>query len=334
MRKTLLYLILPFALCTSCKVNKRQYYQNSVVPETITMQRFDNALLAVDTADISASIRSLYAQFPDFMSVYVEEVLGVPAYDTAYLEILLPDFLSDTMVMNVNAKEQEVFADVSALELETGRAFGCLKTFYPDLETPHVYLFVSGFNNSFLMNDNTIAIGTDLYLGKDYPYYEQLVYNYMRYTMRPECIPVDIVSAYLFRHFTFNMAQNRLLENMIYRGRMMYFLSVLFPKEKPSEIMGYTPEQWQWCIDNERAIWTTILDNKDLFKADGLTLTKYLNDAPFTAPISDMSPGRLGTWVGWRISESYMENNKSVTMQEFLAEPDAAKIMELSKYKP
>ena len=76
------------------------------------------------------------------------------------------------------------------------------------------------------------------------------------------------------------------------------------------------------------------MDKRDLFKAEPLLLSSYLNDGPFTAEVSQESPGRLGTWVGWRIAESYMENHPEVSLQQLMAEGDAQKILEESRYKP
>ena len=59
-----------------------------------------------------------------------------------------------------------------------------------------------------------------------------------------------------------------------------------------------------------------------------------MNDGPFTSEVSQDSPGRLGTWVGWRIVESYMNNNEQVTIQQLLDNEDAQNILENSKYRP
>jgi hypothetical protein len=98
--------------------------------------------------------------------------------------------------------------------------------------------------------------------------------------------------------------------------------------------MGWTKEQWNWCVKNEEAIWHLVMDKRDLFKTESLILTGYLNDGPFTSEVSQDAPGRLGIWLGWRIAESYMAHNENVTLQELMAEPDAQKILELSYYKP
>ena len=76
------------------------------------------------------------------------------------------------------------------------------------------------------------------------------------------------------------------------------------------------------------------MDKRDLFKTESIVLTSYLNDGPFTAEISQQSPGRLGMWVGWRIVESYMNHHPEVTIEALLADGDAQRILEQSYYKP
>ncbi|MBR6492636.1 MAG: hypothetical protein IKT13_01740, partial [Paludibacteraceae bacterium] len=113
-----------------------------------------------------------------------------------------------------------------------------------------------------------------------------------------------------------------------------YLVSQIFDELPEYEVMGYTKAQWDWCVKHERAIWHLIMDQRDLFKTEHIVLTGYLNEAPFTAEVSQDSPGRLGVWLGWRIAASYMAHNPNVTLQELMAEPDAQKILELSFYKP
>ena len=173
-----------------------------------------------------------------------------------------------------------------------------------------------------------------MYLGSDYEYYNRVVYEYQKQTMRKECIPVDVISAFLFRMLPYTSDKSRLLDQMLYRGKVMYLTSQIFDELPGYEVMGWTEEQWKWCVKNERAIWHLVMDKRDLFKTESLVLTGYLNDGPFTSEVSQDAPGRLGIWLGWRIVESYMEHNENVTLQELMAEPDAQKILEESYYKP
>lgn len=332
------YIVLGMLLILLGCTKNRSYFPQHNDKVNVPIVRFDEAILtlqAQDSLSLRARVRSLYNEYPLFMNFWVEDILGIPSEDTIYLCTALPKFLNDTVYgfKQTNAFCKEIFADVSDLSRRLNKAFSRLSTISDD-PLPTVYFFISGFNSSIVGLDNVIGVGVDMYLGSDYPYYNRVVYEYQKQTMRKECIPVDVVSYYLFSHTPFTSQENRLLENMIYRGKVMFVTSLLFQEEDPWEVMGYTKEQWEWCRYNERAIWGLIMDKNDLYKTDPLVLTSYLNDGPFTSEISQQSPGRLGTWVGWRIVESYMNHHPEVTISDLLAEDDAQKIVEQSFYKP
>lgn len=339
MKRTALIVSVAVLLLGACS-RGRQYFPKNTPAADVQIVRFDKAFLNLETASDSVALRAaveeMYVEYPEFMPFWVEEILGIPVEDTTYLCEVIPQFLSDTTYgfRATNARCAELFADISDIRKELNEAFGRLATF-SDATIPTLYFFISGFNRSISGTpDEGIAVGVDMYLGSDYEYYNRVVYEYQKQTMRKECIPVDVMSYFLFTHIPFTSEQSRLLENMIYRGKIMFVTSLLFPDETPWEVAGYTREQWEWCERNERAIWGLMMDKKDLYKTDPLILTGYLNDGPFTSEISQQSPGRLGMWVGWRIVESYMNRHQEVTIPELLADGDAQRILEQSYYKP
>ena len=333
--RKILLIVLGALVLAGCQ-HKRTYFPKHIETEHIEIVRFDQALMNVHEATVAEDIRVLYDEYPTFMPLWVEEILGIPSADTAYLEKALPEFLQDTLYgfQVTNAKEQQVFADVTDLEEGLSKAFTRIHYLYPETEIPSMYLFVSGFQTPIYFAEELIGIGGDMYLGSDYEYYNRVVYDYQKQTMRKECIPVDVVSAYLFRTLPYTSTKSRLLDQMIYRGKVMYLVSQIFDELPGYEVMGWKEEQWNWCVKNERAIWHLVMDKRDLFKTESLVLTGYLNDGPFTSEVSQDAPGRLGIWLGWRIAESYMAHNEQVTMQELMAEGDAQKILEQSFYKP
>lgn len=316
--------------------NRRQYYPRHPAQQQVSIVRFDTALMAVDSTNAAVRVPALYAGYPAFMPEFVEQALGVDRHDTAYLVDALPMFLADTLYgfAETNRLVAETFADMQDIRHELTTAFSRLAYLYPDIHIPTVYTFVSGFNASvlFLENDD-MAVGLDMYLGADYPYYNQVVYNYQKQTMRKQCVPGDIVSGYLFAHFPFEGKKSRLLENMLYRGKLMYLCSTLLD-EPEYEVMGYTKEQWQWCERYERQVWNRMMDKRDLFKSEQFVLTSYLNDGPFTSEVSQEAPPRIGTWIGWRIIAAYMQHHPEVSMQELIAQTDAEMILRESYYKP
>ena len=333
--KKIVYSIFILCLLSACN-SGRTYFPKDLEEEHVEIVRFDNAVLNVHDSTVEQDVRVLYEEYPQFMTLWVEDILGIPAQDTDTLVMKLPAFLNDTLYgfKETNRYEQVVFADVSDIEHSLGKAFTRIKWLYPETEIPSFYLFISGFQTAVFFEEDLVGIGADMYLGSEYEYYNRVVYEYQKQTMRKECIPVDIVSAYLFRTLPYTSSKTRLLDQMIYRGKIMYLVAQIFDELPGYEVMGWTKEQWNWCTHNEQAIWHLVMDKRDLFKTESLVLTSYLNDGPFTSEISQDSPGRLGIWLGWRIAESYMEHNEQVTLQELMAEPDAQKILEESYYKP
>lgn len=333
---SILLAILFVILSVFCSCNKQNRFKLKTDTEhiTVTIKRFDLDFMAVNGTNSKLAISKLYLKYPTFFPYFVGSVLDTAYNDTIAITNLISKFNKDTAYQKVNTKVTETFRDISDIEQSVSDAYSSIHHYFPDKKLPELYFFVSGFNRSVLMGDNFIAFGTDFYLGSDYPPYKVISYKYLLNNMRREAMATDIVSATLFRMFKMNGTQDRLLDNMLFRGKVMYLLSVFMPQEKPESIMGYTDEQWKWCTKFEKGVWGTMIDQKDVFSTDVLLIKKYLNDAPFTAPISTESPGRLGTWIGLRIIQSYMENNKSVSLQELMGEINSQKILENSGYRP
>ena len=329
------YWLLAIGLLCGCG-NKYQYIPKDIEVVEVEIVRFDQAQLAVRPDSTYIDVCQLYADYEAFMPIYLEGILGVPASDTAIFSQLYAEFLRDTTMgfAQTNALALTEFADISDLQSSLNTAFSRLKHLYPEWEVPAIYLFVSGFNSSVMYYDDIMGVGIDMYLGSDYPYYNNVVYDYQRPTMRKECVAVDVMKMYLAYHIAYNSRTNRLLDQMIFRGKQLFLLAQLLPNKPAWEIMGYTPEQWQWCEHYEQAIWNRMMQKRDLFKTESTVLSSYLNEGPFTAEITQDSPGRLGQWVGWQIVSSYMRNNKDITLVELLQESNAQKILEESFYKP
>ncbi|OIP83459.1 MAG: hypothetical protein AUK44_05170 [Porphyromonadaceae bacterium CG2_30_38_12] len=332
------YILLISILATfyfpSCKQNRSYKIDTKTEPASLRVMRFDLDLIAIDTLKVDVGVRKLYAIYPLFMPVYVREVMGENPDDTAKVIQQIAAFLKNKSFIPVNQKVREVFQNTDSIVGQVTDAYSYIHHYLPALPTPPLCFFVSGFNQSILIDEKFIGIGVDFYLGSDYPAYADMTYAYMLYNMRPASIAPDVISALLFAHYHFDGMQDRLLDNMLHRAKIMYAVAALMPQLLPNEVMGYTKFQWEWCRKNEVQIWNTLVGNKDLFSTDQMLVTKYLNDAPFTSPISQESPGRLGTWVGWQIVQNYMNAHKEVSLQHLLDENNYQKILDQSGYNP
>lgn len=314
----------------------RKYFQKDMEAIEVKVVRFDSALLSVRPSDAETDIKQLYKEYEEFMPIYIEGVLGLNAEDTAEFSRLYANFLTDTTMgfAQTNQEVRKQFADIKNIQDELNQGFTRIHYLYPEFEIPRVYLLVSGFNASIFAYDDIIAVGADMYLGADYEYYNQVVYNYQKGSMDKKFLAGDVLNYYISQKIPYTSKNNRLLEQMLFRGKQMYLLEQLLPNSPKWEVIGYTKEQWDWCVTWEKEIWNRIMDKRDLFKTESMVITSYLNDGPFTSEISQESPGRLGIWVGWRIIDSYMRHNEDVTLQELMKDGDAQKILEKSFYKP
>lgn len=338
MKDRKIILIIALIICTLAGCGKKSYFSSDIPEADIPVCRFDSALLSLplDTAGMREGVARLWAEYPEKMDYFVEDIMGVYLSDTDAVVDNLINFLTDTVYgfKGTNEREKEIFADIRGIRHQINVAFGRIHYLYPDWEMPEITLLVSGFHAGLSMWENHIYVGADMYLGSDYELYNKVVYNYQKQTMRKECIPTDCVTAYLFRNLPYTSDKNRLLDNMLYRGKIMYLSHLLMPDEEAWETMGYTKEQWDWCVRNEKNIWRLMMDKQDLYKSEHTLMTDYLNDGPFTSAISQDSPARLGTWIGWRITEAYIKANPEVSIQQLMAEGNAQKILEESRYRP
>lgn len=302
----------------------------------VKIQRFDRELIQLDTLDLITSVKKLYVNYPVFLQTFITNMDTVLPQDTMAVARVLNNFVTYPEVKKINQKVLEVFADVSGSEKEISDAYTYLSYYFPNLPKPEVYFFVSGLSRPVMMDEemNFIGIGSDFYLGTDYEPYKSVVYDYMLQNMNPQNVSIDVVSAVLFNYFRFDSKQNRLIDNMLHRGKVMFLLSVFMPERAKQDIIGYTADQWNWAEKNESQIWKIMISQKDLFSSDLQLIRKYMNDAPFTSGISQESPGRLGTWVGMKIVESYMNKNKDVTLQRLMQLNNYQKLLEESGYKP
>ena len=134
--------------------------------------------------------------------------------------------------------------------------------------------------------------------------------------------------------FPLRTSDNSLLEEIIYRGKLIYVLTVLLPNESESVIMGYTPDQMKWVKGYEKNMWLMLVESKDLFTTHLIQKGRYLNDGPFTLPFTQESPARGGVYIGWQIVESFMKRNPQVTLQQLMELHNAQYILEMSGYNP
>ena len=98
---------------------------------------------------------------------------------------------------------------------------------------------------------------------------------------------------------------------------------------------NFNEDKLTWAKANEEQVWMYFIDKKLLFSTDTKLNKRFLENAPFSKfymEQDDLSPGKIGVWMGWKIVNAFMENN-DVSLQQLL-KMDEENIFNKSKYKP
>jgi hypothetical protein len=214
-------------------------------------------------------------------------------------------------------------------------AFSNYKEYFPEKRIPHIYSCISGWNQSVVTSDTILAIALDKYLGRHCDFYERLQFeHYMRYTMQREYIVPDCMKAWGYTTFEFRDSANCLLNNILYEGKIAYFINKMIPEAHDTIIFGFTPAQLKWCTNNSEQMWTYLVEHKLLFSTNNLTIRKLVYPAPFTSYFTQESPGRAAVWLGYKIVNAYMKHNVDVSLSQLMQETDYQKILRMSNFKP
>ncbi len=309
----------------------------STINVNMPIQRMEQALFAVKN---QTQVDDLYKNYPlDFVEEYLYSLQTPEALDTTRLATI-NTYLRDTVTQKLYQDIQKEFTNISSTQKEIEQAFQHIKYYYPTVYLPRVVSYLSNLQGNTI-SDSVIAIGLDSYLGKNYYMYPLAgFYDYQTTKMFPQQIPYHVVYSWAKLNFEAPRNKYNALEAMVYEGKILYFMDAVFPDKEDSLKISYTGNQLQWCKNTENDIWSYLIEKKLLYEENPLIINNLLADGPHTkyfataASTQDEAPARVGAWIGWQIIKSYMQKNKSITLQTLLQDTNLQAIFENSKYKP
>ncbi|MDN3587922.1 gliding motility lipoprotein GldB [Pedobacter aquatilis] len=331
-----IYLIFLFALIfISCKQSKRPNVSNIKVD--IKIERFDQDLYKGKTSDVTVTDKKLSSKYGIFYDDFLHKILDSRYSNTESLANLYADKAYTDLTKEVDS----VYPNLKAQEEGLTETFKYIKFYYPKAKIPKIVSFVSGFSYQMPVGDNYLGIGLDMFLGKDSKFYTAIVKSVPLYLSRrftPEYIVPRVAETYAHEELFQELDGDRtLLSKMIFQGKIIYFLDQVLPETTPDSIkIGYTTDQLDWAQNFETDIWAYFLENNFLYETDYHKIQVFLSEGPFTPGLGENrdSAPKLGVFTGWQIVKKYMETHPDVTLQQLMAENDAQKILNQSKYKP
>jgi gliding motility-associated lipoprotein GldB len=230
---------------------------------------------------------------------------------------------------------QKVFKDFSPLKEQFLSFFKHVKYYNPKFIAPTVVTMLTNidYDSRVIYADSLLLISLDVYLGKKHDFYIDYP-NYIKNNNTKEHLIVAAAEAIIASQII-GSKERSFVGKMIHEGKKMYLLDLYLPDVIAREKIGYDADKFNWVHANEEQIWSYFIEKKLLFSTDTKLNMRFLETAPFSKfymEQDNLSPGKVGVWVGWQIVSSYMKHN-NVSLQELIKINDLD-LFQKSKYKP
>lgn len=322
-------LILTFLVsCESGYQSKLDIKITDPEPKSITIGQYGKALFEADTIHFQDALLEMQADFMPF--------LQADLYNPANVQ-QLREFVSDTFLISLYRQTLQVYPDISLVESSILPVLQHFHFYFPAVNPPPVYTYISGANPQapIIAGADAIAIGLDCYLGDSTLAYKQLqIPRYMTLQMTPAHLPRDLAFV-LFDAYLHEAGNAKtILDEMIHSGKKLLFAEALNPHMGDAVLMGYSETQLAWVKENEGNIWAFLVSEQLLFSNDFMMFKKLFGPGPFTKEFGEEAPARLGEYMGLQIVRHYVDKQDPFDLLKLLRLQDAQTILAQSRYKP
>lgn len=297
-------------------------------PEKVAIKQYGKALFEADTSKLKEELFRLQPEFMHFLDADLEDNENI-------LQIL--DFVSDTQLIKLYKKSNEVFGDMQAVNEQLTHAFRRFQYHFPKFRLPEVYTYISGvhYEMPVMLADGIAVVAIDCYLGADYTFYRQLgIPQYQIIRMTSQHMLNDLFKVVYQVMLDPSPAARTVMDEMVSAGKRLYFQQAMQPRLADHLLIGFTPEQWDWVERHEAELWAHLIGEELLFSTDFNSFKRLFGDGPFSGDFSREAPPRLGEWVGLQIVRNYMKNNPETSLPKLIQTTDSQQILSGSRYRP
>lgn len=252
----------------------------------------------------------------------------------------ITDSISLAKISNKDEQElftetQKIYKDFSSEKEKLASLFKHVKYYNPKFKAPKVVTMLTNidYDSRVIYADSLLIISLDVYLGKNHKFYADYP-KYIKENNTKKHLIVDVANSIINKQI--EPINNRtFIAKMIFEGKKMYLLDMYLPEVSDIQKIGYEEDKMKWIQTNEEQIWSYFIEKELLFSTDTKLNQRFLEVAPFSKFYTEqdnLSPGRVGVWIGWQIVRSYMQHN-NVSLQELL-KINESDLFKKSRYKP
>ena len=230
----------------------------------LKINRFDEQVFSLNEKNIIQITNewdSLFGSFPLFFS---SQILKVSDLNNKQYYNELLQFSHHKDMREAYDSTALLFADISDIENSLELAFGRFIIDFPSFSIPDITVFFGGFNYAVFTYDDNIAIGLENFLGKNSKFYQFLGDpEYLKFQKQRKFIASNVMEVWFNEYFQKYLAGRDLLSQMIYKGKMMYFLDHVLVDTPMEDKFRFTKQQMDWVTENELSVWEHLI-YKDL----------------------------------------------------------------------
>lgn len=300
--------------------------------------RIDKEIIQADTNNTAKAIEEVLSKH----SLYNQLYLVRPARSSEDIMIPMLGAMAKEPYLDSLLLDYEKAINIPKLQEQLTLLFKNIKAYYPDFVVPKVYFSISGMGSFALnratdiflsKNNEILVIGLDWFLGPTYKYpLPETIPQYIARRYVWQNIPSFVAQLISSRYNDYNTQDQTMLNEMLGYAKTYYFAQSVLPCLADSTVLGYTSQQMDYVLKNKDLIWKHYLDKQLFFATAGRIKKDYVDESPFTLPISQDCPGGVARWTGLQMLKLYARKKK-LNLPEVMKITDAQMVLNESGYK-
>lgn len=314
-----------------CKQNDNNYKSKldvKVEPINVTFNRYEEVLFNLDTVDFQSSLMAVQDQYQVFLGGDLTNPNAVK---------YLKDFATDPYCIGLYQKVKNAFPDLNEVKNTVEGVLSHFHYYFPEIQLPeNAYTCITGINAdepAVQILNNNLVISLDWYLDYDEIYDQIGMPKYIQHRTRKANLACDVAEQIYLAYLYQWRKQGNVMNEMVYSGRMNFFMEALCPDLTDDILFSWSPEQLAWAVENEGMVWADIVGQKRLYETGLDSYLMYFGDGPFTQAYGNDAPSRLGEYFGTQIIRSYFASH-DVSLRQLIDNNDLQGIFQDSGYKP
>lgn len=228
------------------------------------------------------------------------------------------------------------FPNLDSLQRDLGEIKDRFSALLPDVKFPHCAAIVSPFRQSVFKVDSILLIGMNHYLGENHAAYDGFE-SFERATKQSRRVPFEVASAIIADNYPYtSAAESTVLSRLLYVGACLVATEKTIPDFSVKTALGWSDEQLKWAEVNEKNAWNALIERNMLFSTDQQIADRMTLPSPSTAILHRDSPGQMGSYIGYKIVKSYVNEYPQTKLTDLLSPTFYNDINTLSnaKYAP